>query len=55
LCNYSTIFQEEFGGHGFSHILTKAVPKMTSEKMITQAQIDKILIKNPAMALALPK
>ena len=43
---------EEFGGHGYSHLLTTAVPKMLGVKGLTQSQIDKILIDNPAMALA---
>ena len=43
---------EEFGGHGFSHILTTAAPKMLKVKGVTQAQVDKILVDNPAKALA---
>ena len=43
---------EEFGGHGYSHLLNTAVPKMLKVKGVTQSQIDKILIDNPARALA---
>jgi len=43
---------EEFGGHGYSHLLNTAVPKMLKVKGVTQSQIDKILIDNPAKALA---
>ena len=42
---------EEYGGHGFKHLLKYTVPKMI-ERGITQEQIDKILIKNPANILA---
>ena len=43
---------EEFGGHGYSHLLNTAVPKMLKVKGVTQSQIDKILLDNPAKALA---
>jgi predicted metal-dependent phosphotriesterase family hydrolase len=43
--------QEKYGGHGYKHILLVTVPKMLA-KGISQAQIDKILIKNPAEILA---
>ena len=43
---------EEFGGHGYSHLLNTAVPKLLGAKGVTQIQIDKILIDNPANALA---
>ena len=44
-------FQEAFGGHGFKHILENVVPKLRDVKGISQEQIDKILIKNPAEIL----
>ena len=43
--------KEKFGGHGFTHILKAAVPKMLS-KGITQDQIYKILVENPAKFLS---
>ena len=42
---------EKFGGHGYKHILTVTCPKMLA-KGITQDQIDKILVKNPANVLS---
>ena len=42
---------ERFGGHGYKHILTVTCPKMLA-KGITQDQIDKILVKNPANILS---
>ncbi|XP_039285575.1 LOW QUALITY PROTEIN: phosphotriesterase-related protein [Nilaparvata lugens] len=54
LGNFSIIwfihFQMKFGGHGFSHLLTSVVPKMLV-KGISQRQIDKILMDNPASML----
>ena len=46
---------EAFGGHGYAHILENSVPKMLNHKGISQEQMDKILIKNPAKVLAMPK
>ena len=42
---------ERYGGHGFKHLLKYAIPKMI-ERGITQEQVDKIFIKNPAKILA---
>ena len=49
--NFEILFQEKFGGHGYKHILTVTVPKMLA-KGISQEQIDKILIHNPAQILS---
>lgn len=40
----------KFGGHGFSHLLNNVVPKMLV-KGISQRQIDKIFMDNPATML----
>lgn len=37
----------KYGGHGFSHILENVVPKML-QRGYTQAEVDRILIHNPA-------
>jgi len=42
---------EKFGGHGYKHILAVTCPKMLA-KGISQDQIDKILVKNPAYILS---
>ena len=42
---------ERFGGHGYKHLLKYAVQKMI-ERGITQQQIDKMFIYNPAHILA---
>ncbi|XP_062900247.1 phosphotriesterase-related protein isoform X2 [Mobula hypostoma] len=36
----------KYGGHGYSHILTNIVPKM-SQRGLSQSVIDKILVENP--------
>jgi phosphotriesterase-related protein len=38
------------GGQGYDHILNNIVPRMKNLG-ITESQIDKILVKNPAKAL----
>ena len=42
---------ERYGGHGYKHLLKYTVPKMM-ERGISQEQVDKIFIKNPANILA---
>jgi len=42
----------KYGGHGFSHILLNAVPKM-KKKGIAQRDIDQILIDTPRQWLTL--
>jgi phosphotriesterase-related protein len=42
---------KEYGGHGFDHIPVRVVPWMRA-RGITQGQIDRMLIQNPARILA---
>jgi phosphotriesterase-related protein len=49
--NFISLFQEKFGGHGYKHLLAVTAPKMLV-KGISQQQIDKIFIGNPASILA---
>jgi len=41
---------EKYGGHGYSHILNNVLPMMKI-RGITEKQIDKMLVKNPAVWL----
>ena len=48
---------EDFGGHGYSHLLNTAVPKLLEAKGVTQIQIDKpkngeSLSENPELDFA---
>jgi phosphotriesterase-related protein len=43
--------RRRYGGWGYGHILANVVPLML-ERAITPAQIDDILINNPARVLA---
>lgn len=43
----------DFGGHGYSHILTNVIPRMKT-KGISKDVIDMITIKNPAEWLSIP-
>ncbi len=45
-------WQEDFGGHGYGHVLKYAVPKLVDQKGLTQGDVNKILIENPARVLA---
>eukprot|EP00095_Tigriopus_kingsejongensis_P011940 maker-scaffold1303_size49631-snap-gene-0.17 protein:Tk11940 transcript:maker-scaffold1303_size49631-snap-gene-0.17-mRNA-1 annotation:"phosphotriesterase-like protein" len=43
---------EQFGGHGFAHILESVVPKMRTQKHFTAEVLDRILVGNPARVLS---
>eukprot|EP00094_Tigriopus_californicus_P011703 TCALIF_11307-PA protein Name:"Similar to pter Phosphotriesterase-related protein (Danio rerio)" AED:0.10 eAED:0.11 QI:190/0.33/0.42/1/1/1/7/0/346 len=43
---------EQYGGHGFAHLLDHAIPKMKAHKGFTAETIHKILVDNPARILA---
>ncbi len=43
--------QMEFGGHGYGHIYRNIVPMM-GRRGITEEQIDRILVQNPARLLS---
>ena len=45
------VFQESYGGHGFQHLLKNVAPQMVV-KGLTQKQVDKIFIDNPASILS---
>ena len=45
---------EAFGGHGYKHILENVVPKLIKQKGLDEAQVEKILISNPAEVLTMP-
>ena len=51
VCSSPLINRFLFEGHGYKHILAVTCPKMLA-KGITQDQIDKILVKNPATVLS---
>lgn len=42
-----------YGGHGWSHILENVVPRMRN-RGVTEAQTTRMLVDNPARALAMP-
>jgi phosphotriesterase-related protein len=43
----NSIRQIEFGGHGYSHIISNIIPKMRT-RGFSQEEIDTITIKNPS-------
>ena len=47
----ANVHHTRYGGKGFAHILTNIVPRMR-RRGVTDEQIDAILVRNPARALA---
>ena len=43
--------QEAYGGHGYKHLIAHIAPQMVVKGM-TQEQVDKIFVANPAGILA---
>ena len=49
--NFILNLQEAYGGHGFKHLISHIAPQM-GVKGMSQEQVDKIFVANPAAILA---